>query len=164
MGLKDRFAARQRPQETFPLRMDFGPDSESAEREFAGAAAELASARDRGLPDVGALTRRVEQARERRESFYEFLTVQALPPDEFDDLIAAHPPTDEQRAKDSRVVWNHTTLVPALLAACVDSDMTAQDWAEVTSKGPVATGEVAALFNAAMRVNDRTPDPTVGKG
>lgn len=164
MGLKDRFAQRQRPQETFPLRMDFGPESVAAEREFEAAAAELASARERGLPDVGALTRRVESARAAREQFYEFLTVAALPPDEFDDLIAAHPPTDEQRAKDQRAVWNHTTLVPALLAASIDSDMTADDWAEVTSKGPVATGEVGALFNAAMRVNDRTPDPTVGKG
>lgn len=164
MGLKDRLASRQRPQETFPLRMDFGSESEQAEREFAAAVAALAAARERGLPDLGALTRRVEAARERRESFYEFLTVQALPPDEFDDLIAAHPATEEQRGKDARAVWNHTTFVPALLAACIDSDMTADDWAEITSKGPVATGEVGALFRAAMQVNDRTPDPTVGKG
>ena len=164
MGLKDRFASRQRPQETFPLRMDFGPESETAEQEFSAASAELADARTRGLPDLGALTRRVELARAKREAFYEFLTVQALPPDEFDDLIAAHPPTEEQRKKDQRSVWNHTTFVPALLAASIDSDMTAQDWAEVTSKGPVATGEVGALFQAAMQVNDRTPDPTVGKG
>lgn len=170
MGLKDRFAARQRPQETFPLRMEFGPESEAAEREFNAAVLELASARERGLPDVGALQRRVDAAREKRESFYEFLVVRAMAPAEFEDLVSQHPATEEQHAKAKaedrphKPIWNPDTFIPALLAASIDSDMSGEDWAELTSKGPVAAGEVGALFNAALQVNDRTPDPTVGKG
>lgn len=169
MGLKDRFAARQRPRETFPLRMDFGPESEDAEREFARASAELAEARAAGWTDLGALQRRVEAAREARNTFYEFLEVVALSPREFDDLVGEHPPSEEQRAKAKtqgrpEPIWNTDTFVPALLAACIESDMSADDWAELTSKGPVASGEVGALFSAALQVNDRTPDPSVGKG
>lgn len=164
MDLKARFAARQLPQVVYPLRMDFSEESDAAERELVEAEANLADGRARGWTDLGALQRGVDRARERRDGFYAFLTVRALPPVEFEELIAAHPPTDEQRKKHDRIVWNPDTFVPALLAAAIESDMTAEDWAEVTSKGPIATGEVGALFNAAMQVNDRTPDPHMGKG
>jgi hypothetical protein len=88
-----------------------------------------------------------------------------LPPAEFEELVGAHPASEEQRKKNGpAAVWNIDTFVPALLAASVESDMTADDWAEVTSKGPIATGEVAGLFQAALQVNDRTPDEHLGKG
>lgn len=165
MGLKERFASRQLPQVVYPLRMDYSPDSDAAERELGAAERELAFAQSQGWTDLGGLRRRVEQARLARAAFYEELTIRALPPAEFEELVSAHPSSKEQRDKSGpAAVWNVDTFVPALLAACVDSDMTADDWAEVTSKGPMATGEVAALFQAALTVNDRTPDEHLGKG
>lgn len=165
MGLKERFASRQLPQVVYPLRMDYSPESDAAEREFAAAERELAFAQSQGFVDLGGYRRRVDQARAAREQFYEQLTIRALPPAEFEELVAAHPSSKEQRDKNGpAAVWNVDTFVPALLAACVDSDMTADDWTEVTSKGPMATGEVAALFQAALQVNDRTPDEHLGKG
>lgn len=165
MGLKERFASRQLPQVVYPLRMDFGPDADAAERELTAAESELAFATSQGFVDLGGYRRRVEAARQARDGFYEFLTIRALPPSEFEELVGAHPASEEQRKKNGpAAVWNIDTFVPALLAACVESDMSADDWAEVTSKGPIATGEVAALFQAALQVNDRTPDEHLGKG
>lgn len=169
MGLREQFAARQRPQEQFALRMDFGPEADAAEREHTRASAALAEATAAGAVDLKSLQRRVDETRAKREANYAFLTVQALPPSEFEDLISAHPATDEQVSKaeqrgERKPIWNHDTFVPALLAACIDSDMTVDDWAELIEKGPVASGEVGALLQAALNVNDHTPDASVGKG
>lgn len=164
MGLRDQFKARQLPRATVRLRMDFSPESDAAVAELATAEAELASAKARGFADLAALERRVAAAQVAADGFHADIVVAALPPAEMDDLVAAHPATAEQLEKTPQAVWNPDTFAPALLAGCVDSDMTETDWAELTTKGPVTTGEVRWLFQAALDVNDRSPEERTGKG
>lgn len=173
MGLKDRFAARRLPRVTVPLRMDFSPESDVALREFTTADAALADAKLRHVPDLTGLERRVERARTALAPFYERLVVRALPPDEMDALIAEHPPTDEQKAKakerGGEASWNPDTFAVALLSACVSTEddpdkpvMSEQEWVEV--KPSVSSGEFRYLINTAYDINDRSPDPDLGKG
>lgn len=86
------------------------------------------------------------------------VVVRALPPLEYEQLVAAHPPTGH------RATYDKATFVPALLAATVvdDDPLTEDEWAAVVANGPLSAGEVDELVDAARRVNDRRPDPRLG--
>lgn len=162
MSLGDRLRGRQLPTTTVAIRVDFTPESDAAETELVDAtrALRLAELRDTDA-DHSELENRVAAAQAAVDVHYETVVLRALPPAEFEALIAAHPPADGQQ---SREVWNETTLRAPLIAACADGDMTEDDWVEFLTKGPVTTGEVRMLFSAAVSVNDRTADVRVGKG
>lgn len=147
MGLRDRLARGARPQVTHPLRVE----------DDTAARAELAAATASGDEE------RITLAREAVAACYEDVVIVALPPADMEALIGQHPPTQEQRSRNG--IFNPATFVPALLAACVESDVTEDDWREYTSTaGPMTAGEVTALFNAAWDLNYRIPDPDLGKG
>lgn len=147
MSLRDRLAKGTRPRTTYPLRVE----------DDTAARAELAKAVASGDED------RITLASEAVDACHEQVSIVALPPAEMEDLLGLHPPTEAQR-KDG-AVFNRVTFVPALLAVCVDSDVTLEDWREYTTTiGPMTPGEVNALFNTAWDLNYRTPDPWVGKG
>lgn len=160
MSLKDRLAARARPSVPYRLRVD---DDTRAQ-------AELAAARATGDAD------RIALARDAVRTCYEQVTIRALqpgpstPPDpdvvDMETLLAAHPPTEEQRDKNRRVMFNPRTFPPAFLAVSVETDpvITAEEWAVFTTSGAMTTGEVQDLFNTAWNLNHRAPDPDVGKG
>lgn len=159
MGLKDRLAAKKRPSTSYSLRID----DDAAPR------AELVAAQAAGDD------RRAAKARKAVEACYEQVIIVALPPGpkpnpqpgdpmDLETLRAAHLPTDEQRAKSKDVLFNPRTFVPALLAVCVESDVTEAEWAEYVTSGAMTTGEVSALFNLAWEINYRIPDPTIPLG
>lgn len=147
MGLKDRLATRKRPSTPYKLRID----SDDAAR------AELAAAQMEGDEERIALAETAVQA------CYEQVTITALPPVELEKLLAAHPPTDEQRAKKPPELFD-STFIPALLAVCVESDVTEDDWIEYTTTGSMSTGEVSDLFGTAWLINYRIPNPDLKKG
>jgi hypothetical protein len=148
VGLKDRLATRPRPTTTFPLRID---DDRVARLELT--AAEADEDEDR-----------IVAARLAVDACYEQLTITALSPVAMEELREAHPPTEEQRKKHG-ALFNPTTFVPALLAACVDSDVSEEDWAEYTTTGAMTPGEVNALFAAAWELHYATaPSPDLPKG
>jgi L-asparaginase II len=128
-------------------------DASEAESELTEAEMALTLTERRG-EDAEAAKARVEAARAAVDECYEVLTVTALPPADLEALIAAHPPTGEQ--KDA--VYNQDTFRPALFAACVEGDMTEQDWAQWCTKGPVSLGERNELFWVAWGVNGRAAD------
>lgn len=68
-----------------------------------------------------------EQAQRDLDGCYATIRLQAMRPQDYEMLIAAHPPEGEQA--DDAPPWNDTTLVPALLAACAEGDMTEDAWA-----------------------------------
>ena len=117
----------------------------------------MAAAQQVGLPD------RVAAARAALEACYERLELTALAPADMEALIEAHPPAPNQRDRDNSM-FNPTTFVPALIAACVESDLSEDDWSEFVTKGPVTRGETLALFNAVWDLNHRTPDLGLLKG
>lgn len=166
MGLRERLRERGLPQTTHPLLVAQLSVLAAAQAELEEAVRALALART--APQGHLLVERYEAerdtARTRVEGCYEDVRVRALPPADLEVLIGEHPPTPEQEAKGH--AWNPDSFVPALLAACVESDevWTEADWAEMTSKGVLALGEVNALFEAAQVVNGRSPDLRLGKG
>lgn len=155
MSQRERLLNRARPTATVYLRLDDRPDRDIAAR---AALAELERAQQGGEARVAALRATVAE-------YYEPIVVQALSPVEFEELRSAHPPEEELAAQG----WAWApSFIPALIAACVvsadDDPLTADDWAILATKGPLAQGEINKIFSAAHGVNDRSPDVHVLKG
>lgn len=97
----------------------------------------------------------------------ERIELRAIPADVWEALVAAHPPTKEQREQGAE--WNTATFRPALLALSVvtpdgEEPLTEKDWGQLTTSGAMAAGELTLLFNVAVSLNDRSPLASVGKG
>jgi hypothetical protein len=99
------------------------------------------------------------------------LELRALPADEFEQLMREHPPTDEQRGDGA--AWNHTTFLPALLAASEvpcdgEEPLGWADWAQLLGSpevpGLLAFGEREDLIGTALALNDRAPAVSTGNG
>lgn len=74
---------------------------------------------------------------------------QALSPKEFDDLIAAYPPTPKQ--KTDGMSYNPDTFGPALVAACaLEPKMTVAEVTAIIDSGTWSPGEVNTLTGGAM--------------
>ncbi|MGH3427347.1 MAG: hypothetical protein ACRDQZ_07225, partial [Mycobacteriales bacterium] len=147
MGLKDRLAGRPRPTRPYSLRID---DDTTAR-------AELAAARAVGDEN------RIVAAQTAVEACYEQVTITALPPITMEELIAQHPPPQTKPGGQEKI-FNPATFVPAVLAACVDSDVTEADWTEYITTGALTIGEVDDLFHAVWTLNYRAPSPDLPKG
>lgn len=152
MSQRDRLLNRARPTALVHVRLDDRPDRDVA------AHVALAEWEQAQLGGDGGDTEALSE-------FYETLTLQALPPAEFEEMRAAHPPEPEH----AEAGWQWApSFIPALIAACVvsadDDPLTADDWTLLATKGPLASGEIGKIFQAAYGVNDRSPDIFVGKG
>lgn len=159
MSLRDKLATRGLPETTHPIRTGRVADVKAA-RERLDEAIRL---RDKALGIDERLEQEVRDARAALDALYEDVVVRALPPAQFEALVAEHPPTDEQA--DEGLTWDPATFVPALLAACVDLPWSAEEWAELCTAGPLALGEITALFETAVQINGRAPDlRLLGKG
>lgn len=161
MGLKERLQARVRPQLDYRLRIDDVTDL-LAEVDAADSELRLARRRDPESEATSQAEERLDAAKAALEQGYETFRITALPPADMEALIAAHPPTDQQRQEGA--AWNVDTFRPAMFAECIDSDMTEQDWAEFITKGPVSWGEVSDLWAVTMSINSRFPDSRIPKG
>lgn len=79
------------------------------------------------------------------------LKFQAISSKEYDDLIAANPPTSKQRQNGN--AYNVDTFAPALIAAVsLEPKMTVEQAKEIYFSPEWATGEVGELFVSALRV------------
>lgn len=86
----------------------------------------------------------------------------ALPAPEWEELVAAHPPTQEKIAEGFQ--WDVATFRPALLTASVaPEDGPAPDWDLLAKEGRIIAGELNALFEAAVMLNMRGLSVAVGK-
>jgi hypothetical protein len=81
------------------------------------------------------------------------VTVRAMPPADWEALVAAHPP---QPKTDSQ--WDEATFMPAAVAGSVDSDMTEEDWAEFFASDRCSVGERDALWILVLALNLRAPE------
>jgi len=157
MSLREQLLARGLPETTVPIRKGRIADVKAA-RERLDEAVRL---RDKSPGIEEQLEQEVRDARAALDALYEDVTVRAIPPADYETLVAEHPPTDEQL--DEGMDWNPSTFVPALLAATVDQPWSEQEWVELCSAGPLALGEVADLFEAAVKINGRGLDLRWGK-
>lgn len=89
---------------------------------------------------------------------YEFVTLRALAADDWEALVDSHKPRPDT---DDRI-WNGETFPRAAFLACVESDLTAEEWEHVWTT-VLSNAERIELSNAAVRVNVRTPDSSLPK-
>ena len=80
------------------------------------------------------------------------IKIQALPSEQYDDLITQHPPT--QKDKKEGAQWNPETFAPALMQRCfiepaLDLDAARKLWKAETW----SSGELIDLFNSCVRIN-----------
>jgi UDP-N-acetylglucosamine:LPS N-acetylglucosamine transferase len=158
-GRRERLLARKRPTVDYQLAV---VDDADAVAELAAAKDALATARFRDDEGAGQVVTdaeaRVEKARKAVEACYEPVTLTALPPVEFEALVAKpeHAPRD---GKDER--WNAETFPKACFLACVTGDdLTGDEWAEFVD-GSLSQGEREALYLAAVSINARWPSGAV---
>lgn len=167
-SVRARLLARTRPSDTLRIKAvpaDEVGAYEAAEDALRWARVELRAAQLKGDGQVPeAVQGRVDEAQAAVDAYYLTLHIEAMAPADLEALVKAHPPTAEQLAADKDRVWNPDTFPAAVLAESVAGDMSEEDWRTFLRGGPVSQGEVAALWTAAMRVNDRAPDVRTGKG
>lgn len=166
MSLKDELNARELPSAEYAIQRK-DPSEAQAELEKAARALRQAEIRGDKTPEHKADLKRckaaVTRAKKKVESCFTVITIRAIETDQYEDLISDHPPTDEQLAeagKDpaDRPEWNEDTFYPALLAACVDGDMTAGDWADFLEH-KLSRGERRQLMYALIAVNENERMP-----
>lgn len=158
--LDEQFSGRKLP--THPVQLPADPDEFGRiTRALADARWALEEARTRNAIDT--VAERAEVARLETEladaRVIEF-TLTAIPPDEWEDLVAAHPPTPDNLAAGHQ--WDGDTFRPALLALSVVGG--SPDWAKLTKTGLITAGELASIFEAAVMLNVRGLSASVGKG
>lgn len=159
-SLRDKLRARQLRSTTYPLAVADTSEAEAAV-ENARAAHRLAVLRhDDGSAEVQSAKAKLDEAEAELSECYEHIAIRALPSDEFEALVDAHPAQGEE---SNRTPWHSATFHPALLAACVDSDMAEDDWAEFFAEN-ASYGDRNGLVTAALDLNTRAPEATVPKG
>lgn len=160
MSLRERLLSRPRPSGSYPLRID---DDTEARKDVEQAQALLRIMEIQGgAADQGAVRKArsaLKKAESRLQACYEFVTLRALPPDDFEALVGAHKP----REATTDQLWNNETFPNACLLACAESDLSEQDWELVWTK-VLSNAERIELSNAAIRVNVRVPDSSLPKG
>lgn len=165
MSLRERLLGRKAPQATVRIRVEFTPDADTAAQGVRDAEQALRVAEASGSTDrMESARAAVGIAQAGFDRYCETLTLHPLSPADLEALLDAHQPTGEQRERHPGLNWG-PSFIPALLAACVDGDLTEDDWLVLASKGDqLASGEVSMLFQTALAVNDRGPELQVGKG
>jgi hypothetical protein len=85
------------------------------------------------------------------------VTLKAIGSKAYDDLLAAHPPTNDQR-KDGQT-YNADTFAPALIAACsVTPALTAEQATQIWESDEWSRGELTQLFLGCVEVNSKGLD------
>jgi hypothetical protein len=106
---------------------------------------------------VGQLQAELDKLLATRDEAVTTFVFMSIPAHAYEALVAAHPPTPEQRARAVRDgvtrLWNHETFNPALLAAtCASPAMTVEQAQRLVSDPAWNVVEVSALVNAAVNV------------
>lgn len=160
MSQRERLLNRPRPSGTYPLRVD---DDTEAREEVEQARTVLNTLEIHGDAADQAAVRKAKEALKKAKAklkdCYEFVTLRALPADDFEALVSAHKPRPET---DDRL-WNNETFPKACLLACAQSDLSEEDW-ELIWTTVLSNAERIELSNAAIRVNVRVPDASLPKG
>jgi chemotaxis regulatin CheY-phosphate phosphatase CheZ len=157
-----RLLRRKPPQVVHYLRA-VEPEVESAARQAVTDARDRLSTATMRIDDaaveaIEAAQATLDQAQAALAACYEPIVIQALPPDEFEALVAEHP-----KREDKDESFNADTLLPVLFLRCVQGDLTAEQWTkEVIPQ--LSNGERRALESRSLDVNGRFSDGLIPKG
>jgi len=85
------------------------------------------------------------------------LTYQAIGAQDYDKLVAKHPPTADQRVEGAS--FNIDTFGPALISkVCVEPEMSEKDAKEIWNSPEWSRGDLMVLFRKAVELNNRGVD------
>jgi hypothetical protein len=157
-----RVKSRARPSVPFKLLVVSGEQLAAAHGRIAETSARLRQAilkddpekpdRVKELKAAKASQRRAEK---QLEECWETIQITALPPDQFEQLKAAHPPTSEDLKNDEGAEWNRDSLRPVLLSACAEGGLSADEWRALL-EDRFSKGERAEIFTTALAINEST--------
>lgn len=165
MSLRDRIRSRELPHAKVALRVDWSDESDENHRELIRCQQRLHDAVVSRFPEetIEGLRDDVAEAQKVVDASYEILVVRSIPAADMEQLMAEHPPTEEDLKKDPTATFNKVTFYPALLAASIDGPETAEDWVEMITSGSLSPGEVSTLISTTLEINDRSPSVSLGK-
>lgn len=154
----ERLKNRSLPTDTYWLQVD---DTTEPGRALAEARDQLRTRLliDASAEDVDKAREAVKAAEAALKACYEPITVTALEPGAWEDLIKEHPPREGHPDDD---VWNTDTLPRAAFLACAPKEWTPAEW-EAFLDHKLSPAEREGLYITAVAVNARVPDPTVPK-
>lgn len=99
------------------------------------------------------VTKKISTVDENGESVQLVVTLQAMPPAEYDKLLSDHPPTATQKANGE--VFNADTFPPALIAASmIEPALTIEQATDLWNSPRWSRGELADIFSSAAGVNN----------
>ncbi|MFI7691789.1 hypothetical protein ACIBQ6_22160 [Nonomuraea sp. NPDC049655] len=101
-------------------------------------------------PEAAEIARQIQALQEEMREHTEVFRFKGLTRREYSDLVAKHPPTDEDEAKGSDVNWE-TFGVALIAACCVSHPMTNEEAGELVDI--LTAAQYGALFRAANAVN-----------
>lgn len=159
-SLRDRLRARPRP--TLPYELPVG-DVAAARQAVARAEDALRAARfrsdDGAEQAVAAAREALTGAEAALKACYETVTLTALPPADFEALVALHPP----REGTSDEAWNVDSFPRACFLACAPVDLSEAEWESVLAEN-LSIAERAELYSVAIAVNVRVVTGALPKG
>lgn len=139
---------------------------EAAKRRLDVARQLLASTLIHDDPNVRAKAEKTHAAAQaERDACFHRIEFRGLGYTEFDALVGLHPATPAQAKDPKHVAWNPETFNAALLeAATVDSDLTAQDWAEeLADEDRWPAPDRSRLINTCLQAQRQTMADAVPK-
>jgi hypothetical protein len=156
----DRIRSRQRPWVDYKLLAVDGEQLAAAQKKATEAAGRLRQAILREDPDkpervkeLAAARRAQARADKAMLACWESIRLTALPPDEYEQLKAANPPTGEELAADKDAEWSTAALRPALLAACAEGGLSVDEWQTLLDER-FSVGERHEIFTTALAINE----------
>lgn len=148
-----RLAQRKLPTLSYPLLVDDPGQATAAWQDTAAAARQIMLRHDPGSPECAAAQADVDAARAAVDACYATITLTALEPAAFEQLLDAHPPTKDQADADE--AYNVDTFRPALLAVCATPRRTPGDWEQFLASR-LSHGERQGLWVACLAINQST--------
>lgn len=170
--LRDQLRARTRP--TLDYELPVGDVAGAnlvlaqAQRAFAEARRALGAVDAADDPDgvtaaekqaaVAEARTQVAEAEEALAACYAHIRLTAMPPDDYEALVALHPPRPDSQDTE----WDGTTFPKACFLACA-TDLTPEEW-EPFLTGNLSFAERDDLFYLAQAVNVRLVNKALPKG
>lgn len=157
-GRRERLLGRKRPSVDYQIPITDAAAAvaglEAAKAAFDSAQFRTDEGADQAVADAQA---RLDAARAAVEACYEPVPLAAIPPKDFEELVAAHPPREGHDEK-----WNVAAFPRACFLACVDTsgDMSAEDWDAFATEN-LAAGEREAMYLTAVAINARWPSGSI---
>ena len=155
-SIADLKAKVRRPERSVPICLvgDLQAEHEQLERDLARAREQASSGTLSGGLNAEArqIAERIQALQEEMREHTEVFKFRGLTRREYSDLVAAHPPTDEQKEQNPNADVNWDTYGVGLISACcVSHKMTEEEAGELVDI--LTTAQYNALFTAAQAVN-----------